>query len=101
MNNLNDDQNTNLIEIENQEWIDKYKALVRLYDNPDFDLVVLKGYFQERAVNGVSMLANPGVIRGGERGDIMEELVAISRLQDYFITIRNLGRIPTDESEDE
>lgn len=101
MNNLNEDQSTNLVEIENQEWIDKYKALARLYDNPDFELVVLKGYFQERAINGVSMLANPGVIRNGERGDIMEELVAVSRLQDYFITIRNLGRIPTDESEDE
>lgn len=103
MNNLDnlDKDDTNLIEIENKEWVDKYKALVRLYDNPDFQLLILDGYFQDKAVNSVSMLANHGVIKRGERPEIMEELVAISRLQDYFITIRNLGAPMLDESGDE
>lgn len=100
MNNLlnTEEQEVNLIEIDRKEWIDKRHALERLFENPDFELVVLKGYFQERAINGVSMLANRGVIRNGERGDLIEELVGISRLQDYFITIRNLGA-ESDESE--
>jgi hypothetical protein len=103
MNNLTqiDEQETNLVEVENQHWIDKYHALVRLYDNPDFQLVITEGYFQEKAVNSVSMLANPGVVRDGARGEIMEELVAISRLQDYFIVIRNLGRPMEDDADDE
>lgn len=102
MNNLDQaDVNTNLVEIENKEWIDKYQALSRLYDNPDFQLLILDGYFQDKAVNSVSMLANAGVIQRGARPEIMEELVAISRLQDYFITIRNLGAPISDESGDD
>lgn len=95
MNNLeqNEIENEHLIEIDNKPWVDKYYALVRLYDNPDFKTVILDGYFTERAVNGVSMLANMGTVVRGDRPQIMEELVAISRLQDYFNTIKNLSGV--------
>lgn len=83
-----------IIEVENKYWVDMHKALERLHSNPDFQQVILKGYFQDRAVNGVSMLANRGVIEGNKRGQVMEELVAVSHLQDFFITVTNLGGIP-------
>lgn len=89
-----------ILEVENKYWTDMYKALERLHDNPDFKRVILEGYFKDRAVNGVSMLANRGVIENNRRGQLMEELVAVSHLQDFFITITNLGSAPTVSDEE-
>ena len=46
------------------------------------------------------MLANPHVVNTNKRGEIMEELVAISRLQDFFIYVKNLGAPAPDDEED-
>ena len=67
------------------------QALERLEANPDFQKVILEGYFKEKAVNGVSILASGYIKKNGLRGDVMESLIAISQLQDYFITIKNMG----------
>ena len=75
------------------------QALERLENNPDFQKVILEGYFKDKAVNGVSMLASGYIKKNGLRADIMESLVAISQLQDYFITVKQLGA--EDDSEDE
>ena len=93
-----------LLTIENQYWVDLAEALIRLENgNPqpdDFKKVIMDGYFKDRAINGVSMLATDHVKRGGFRPDVMEGLVSISNLQDYFIMIKNLGTVPAeDESE--
>lgn len=74
------------------------QALERLENNPDFQKVILEGYFKDKAVNGVSMLASGYIKKNGLRADIMESLVAISQLQDYFITVKQLGA--EDDSED-
>jgi hypothetical protein len=86
----NQDSNT-LVEVENKYWKDLNLALARLHENTDFQKVILESYFTDKAVNGVSMLANPDVMRDGKRGELMESLVAVSHLQDHFITIANLG----------
>jgi hypothetical protein len=83
-----------LLMVENNYWMDMNMALERLESNEDFKKVILDGYFKDKAVNGVSLLATDYVKRGGFRGDIMEALVAISQLQDYFITIKNKGAAP-------
>lgn len=92
-----------LIRVENQYWVDLAEALVRLEDgNPqpdDFKKVILEGYFKDKAVNGVSLLAVDQIKQQGVRGDIMEQLVAISALQDYFMTIKNLGFAPEDDED--
>lgn len=75
------------------------QALERLEANPDFQKVILEGYFKEKAVNGVSILASGYIKKNGLRADVMESLIAISQLQDYFITIKNMGA--EDEGEDE
>ena len=75
------------------------QALERLENNPDFQKVILDGYFKDKAVNGVSMLASGYIKKNGLRADIMEILVEISQLQDYFITVKQLGA--EDDSEDE
>ena len=47
-----------------------------------------------------SLLAQDGVVQGGHRTAVMEDLIAISSLQDYFITIENLGNTPDTEDEE-
>lgn len=97
LDNLNDDQ---ILEVENQYWADMWASLERLKTNPDFKRVILDGYFKDKAVNGVSLLAQDAVVQGGHRSAVMESLIAISQLEDFFITIQNLGApIPAEEQE--
>ena len=98
MNNLNEDQ---ILEVENKYWADMWLALSRLKENKDFKHVILEGYFKDKAVNGVSLLAQEGIVQGGHRSAVMEDLIAISSLEDFFITIENLGSSPAfDDDED-
>lgn len=100
MNTLEANDDSNTIEIDNKYWHDLYLALMRLEENKDFQKVILETYFKDKAVNLVSMLANPHVVNTNKRGEIMEELVAISRLQDFFIYVKNLGAPAPDDEED-
>ena len=78
------------------------QALDRLEQNPDFQKVILDGYFKDKAVNGVSLLATNYIRKNGLRPEVMESLVAISQLQDYFISIKQLGaEVPEDVEDDE
>lgn len=95
MSNQTNDQ---LMTTSNDYWVDLAQALVRLESNPDFKKVILDGYFRDKAVDGVSMLAHPEVKRRNQRGDVFEALVAISQLQDYFITVKSLGLIEEEET---
>ena len=97
MNNLNDQQ---ILEVENRYWADMWSSLERLKENKDFQRVVLEGYFKDKAVNGVSLLAQDAIVAGGHRTAVMEDLIAISSLEDFFVTIENLGTMPTDEDDD-
>ena len=83
-------------------YVGQKQALDRLETNPDFKKVILEGYFRDKAVNGVSLLATDYVRKNGLRAEIMENLVAISNLQDYFLTIKKMGTEPEDDDiEDE
>jgi hypothetical protein len=93
--------NEKLITVDNSYWVDMNESLKRLLNNEDFNKVIMTGYFKDKAVKGVSMLAQEHVKRSGARGDVMEALVAISHLEDYFITIRNIGSIPQSVNDEE
>ena len=93
-------ENEQLVEVDNKEWVDRYFAFERLCNNPDFNLLILEGYLREHATNQVSMLAHPSTVRmQGARSEIMESLISISRLRDYFSTVVNLGKPAEDEDE--
>lgn len=77
------------------------QALDRLEQNPDFQKLILEDYFKNKAINGVSMLATDYIKKNGLRGEIMEDLVAVSKLQDYFLTIKRLGTTLDDVEDDE
>ena len=82
-------------------WVGMKQALERLENNPDFQKVILDGYFKDKAINGVSMLASGYIKKNGLRPDVMESLIAISQLQDFFITVKQLGTEPEDDDENE
>ena len=102
MNNLNDLENTDqaVAVSDNTYWKTMQEDLDSLHTDDRFKRVILEGYFKDRAVNGVSMLASGNVVDNGLRPQVMEDLVAISRLQDYFLTISNLGGISEEDEED-
>ena len=94
-----------ILRVENQYWVEMAESLERLENgNPqpgDFKKVSLDGYFKDKAINGVSLLATDHVRRSGVRGDVMEQLVAISHLEDYFFTIKHMGSMPVEEDGEE
>lgn len=90
-----------LMTTERHYWVEKVEALERLEKNKDFQSLILEGYFKDKAINGVSMLANDYVKANGQRHDIMEMLVAVSQLQDYFKMVKNLGYSAKDDMEEE
>ena len=79
------------IEAERLYWRDMNESLTLLHENEHFKKVILNGYFTDKAVQGVSMLANESVKRNNERTNLMESLIAISSLREYFQYIRSLG----------
>lgn len=90
-----------ILRVENTYWAELCKSLERIEKNEDFKKVILEGYFKDKAINGVSLLATDHVRRNGFRPEVMEQLVAISHLEDYFITIKNLGANVEDIGEDD
>jgi len=77
--------------VERQYWIDMSNALKRLEKNEDFKLVIKEGYFKDKAVNGVSLLATDYVIENNLRTKVMEGLIAVSHLEDHLATIHNMA----------
>lgn len=98
MNNLSDEQ---LLEVENEYWVNMWSALERLKENKDFKLLVEQGYLKDKAINGVSLLAQQSIVAAGKRPEIYEALVAISHFEDFLITVENLGSIPPEDDESE
>lgn len=98
MNNL---ENQDILTVSNTSHAEMKEALLRLHSNKDFQKVILEGYFRDKAVDGVSLLATDYVVRNGLRSDVMEQLIAVSRLQDYFNTIINLGPATQDELDED
>jgi len=98
MNNLSDQQ---ILEVENVYWVNLWASLERLKSNKDFQRLILEGYFKDKAINGVSLLAQDAIVSGGHRSAVMEDLIGISSLEDFFVTVENLGSIPPEDDEDD
>lgn len=102
MNNMNNQTNAaDLLTTENEYWVDLAQALVRLESNPDFQQLILQGYFKDKAADGVSLLSSEYVRQSGVRGSLIEDLAAISALQEYFKYVKNMGIIDEGPLEDE
>lgn len=91
-----------LLEVDNRgSWVEMKESLDRLVTDPDFNKVILQGYFRDYAVEGVSLLAAEQIVRSGARPAVMERLIAISQLEDYFHTIQSMGSVPDMEDDED
>lgn len=87
--------------VELQQFVAMGEALGRLEQNPDFKLVILERYMKDKALDAVSLLAVDQIKKSGRRPDVMEELVAISALGDYFRMIKNFHEGALNELSDD
>lgn len=81
----------NLEMIETKYWADMLDSLERLNDNEDFKAVIVEGYTKTKALDSVSLLANPAMKANNQTDDIIEDLKSISNLQYYLMMIQQLG----------
>jgi len=81
-------------------WANLKDALERLEKNEDFKSVVMESYFKDFVYNQTSMLAHDYTRAQGTRPVLMEQLVAVSALQDYFRTVKMLGSQMPEEDEE-
>jgi hypothetical protein len=100
MSNLTPDE-MKLFEEENTYWAELANALEELEKNPHFKKLILEGYFKDFAINQTSMLATDYVRKSGSRPEIMERLIAISNLQDWFNTVKQLTTSFAEEQDEE
>lgn len=76
------------IEIEQaREMIKRKEALDRLYKNPDFQLVIQKGYFEDEAVRLVHLKGAPAMRDPENQAAIIKEMDGIGSLKGYFSAI--------------
>lgn len=67
-----------------RELILEADALQRLFDNPDFKLVIKEGYFKDEPARLVEMKATPAMSNEATQVAIMKQLDGIGALQQYF-----------------
>lgn len=71
------------------------EALKRLKQNPDFKTVIEQEYLESKVLSSVSLLAEPRTKQQGRRPDVMEDLVAASNLQFFFLMVEQNHRAAT------
>lgn len=76
---------------ESKYWFELKQSLEKLESNKDFKKLILEGYLKDKALASVSLLARQDIKSNGKRPNVMEDLVAISTLQDYFEMVKVLG----------
>ena len=90
-------QSDELMSTDNSFYRDQYQSLQRLRSNPDFINVIEKGYIEQKALDQVSLLAEPAIVEGKQRADCIEQLIAISHLQYHLKMLHVLGANAEDE----
>lgn len=87
MNNLLEDDVNLDVELEqtdNRYWVDQKTALDSLMNKPYFKTLIEEGFFKDYAFELVMQLTDRTVIAEGGRNAVLEKLVGIAKLKDYF-----------------
>jgi len=88
MSSLQDEQEqVELESFETEHFVTMGQDLAWLKNTPQFKRVITDGYLKDKALDSISMLADPGIIRRGERAHVMEDLVAGSNLNYFFMMV--------------
>lgn len=85
------------------EAVDFGKALERLYNNKDFKRVIVEGYFKDEPIRLVQLLSAVDMQTPDKQQSIMQQMVGIGQLQQYFNVIKfhaRQGQKSIEECED-
>lgn len=95
MNNLlSDDVNLDdyeAAESDNSRWVEQKTALDSLRNKPYFKTLIEEGYFKDYAFELVMSLIDGSVVREGRRNVVLEKLVGVAKLQEYFDMVVGLS----------
>jgi hypothetical protein len=90
-NQTNDLENAELISADNGYWVAMKNSYTTLQSKQAFNTLVVDGYIKEKTAELVQALIDPYVMQNGLRTKVLEQLVAVARLKEYFHTIRAMG----------
>lgn len=90
---MNDLQMIELSIQEAEKNVEKAKRLQKLLSNRDFKEVILDGYFEKEAARLASALGDPTL--AAHRSEIISSIDGIGRLQAYFRTVEQIGKMST------
>tara|TARA_R110001606_G_scaffold42824_1_gene113956 strand:- start:324 stop:680 length:357 start_codon:yes stop_codon:yes gene_type:complete len=87
---------------ETDYWVDMDLAVERMKsgrDQPgDFKKVILEGYFHNLPINQTALLADEATLAKGQRSEVMEVLISISRLQQFLMQIRTFSLVAKEKT---
>ena len=86
--NEQDIKQVNITLAQAKETIAKSEGLTRLSNNPDFQLVIVEGYFVKQASRLALLSADPTL---PSDNTVMDELKSIGHLNQYFTCIHQFG----------
>lgn len=66
-------------------------SLDRLTQDPNFERVILNGYFKEHAARLVMLRADPGMESAARQESLLRAIDAVGELQQYFRGVIQLG----------
>lgn len=82
MNNL--EVTENLQEIDNSQEAQLKIALEKLENKEFFKKLILQGFFKDYAFELAMELIHPSTVEEGRRNNVVEKLVGLARVKDYF-----------------
>ena len=80
-----------LLTVPNDYWVNLYNALQRLKDTDDFKIVISNGYSGDNVINLVSQLSGFDIDASQKRAKVIELLIGVSGLMNYFTMVESLG----------
>ena len=92
MSNENDVQEIELSIEHATATVNRMKVFMKLVENPGFQEIIEKGYFEDEAVRLVGALASPGLADEVSQNEMQKDIHAIGRLRQYFYAITAQGR---------
>lgn len=62
------------------------KAIDRLYRNPDFKTVILKGYLEQEAIRLVHCRTDPNMQKADQQADLIRQIDGVACFKDFLRT---------------
>ena len=92
MSNESDVQEIEISMSAAQETINRMKVFMRLIENPDFQAIIEKGYFEDEAVRLVGAKSSPALADEVSQSELDRDIIGVGRLRQYFYAIVQQGR---------